>query len=234
MLISTFDCARWRAPTNAGCSAAWAAFPTTPISSTRRPRSCSGAGTPPTSVQAWRRCTRGWAGGSGCRWAAFRPPSYARAASWSGPWPTAPRRTTAGRARAAGRSPSSAHRRPERTAVCSRRLAGTYVVLQTYNEIPQRREDAVIRGKSLSLSLPLSLLLLLLVLLAACANVPLPRPQSDQDAKRFDQPAPDKGALYIYRPGRLGLPKPIHVPIVAGAPPQPNSHTSLSPESPPA
>jgi len=83
----------------------------------------------------------------------------------------------------------------------------------------------VIRGKSLSLSL--------LFVLGACANVPMAPPQADQDAKRFDQPAPDKGALYIYRPGYLGLAMPIDVAIVGGATAQLNSHTFLRLEGPP-
>ena len=83
----------------------------------------------------------------------------------------------------------------------------------------------MIRGKSLSLSL--------LFVLGACANVPMAPPQADQDAKRFDQPAPDKGALYIYRPGYLGLAMPIDVTIVGGATAQLNSHTFLRLEGPP-
>ena len=83
----------------------------------------------------------------------------------------------------------------------------------------------MIRGKSLSLSL--------LFVLGACANVPMAPPQADQDAKRFDQPAPDKGALYIYRPGYLGLAMPIDVAIVGGATAQLNSHTFLRLEGPP-
>jgi hypothetical protein len=83
----------------------------------------------------------------------------------------------------------------------------------------------VIRGKSLSLSL--------LFVLGACANVPMAPAQADQDAKRFDQPAPDKGALYIYRPGYLGLAMPIDVAIVGGATAQLNSHTFLRLEGPP-
>ena len=83
----------------------------------------------------------------------------------------------------------------------------------------------MIRGKSLSLSL--------LFVLGACANVPMAPPQADQDAKRFDQPAPDKGALYIYRPGVMGFAKPIDVAIVGGATAQLNSHTFLRLEGPP-
>jgi hypothetical protein len=83
----------------------------------------------------------------------------------------------------------------------------------------------VIRGKSLSLSL--------LFVLGACANVPMAPPQADQDAKRFDQPAPDKGALYIYRSGWIGVAKPIDVAIVGGATAQLNSNTYLRLEGPP-
>jgi len=82
----------------------------------------------------------------------------------------------------------------------------------------------VIRGKSLSLSL--------LFVLGACANVPMAPPQADQDAKRFDQPAPDKGALYIYRSGWIGVAKPIDVAIVGGATAQLNSNTYLRLEGP--
>ena len=83
----------------------------------------------------------------------------------------------------------------------------------------------MIRGNSLSLSL--------LFVLGACANVPMAPPQADQDAKRFDQPAPDKGALHIYRPGVMGFAKPIDVAIVGGATAQLNSHTFLRLEGPP-
>ena len=83
----------------------------------------------------------------------------------------------------------------------------------------------MIRGKSLSLSL--------LFVLGACANVPMAPPQADQDAKRFDQPAPDKGALYIYRSGWIGVAKPIDVAIVGGATAQLNSNTYLRLEGPP-
>lgn len=83
----------------------------------------------------------------------------------------------------------------------------------------------MIRGKGLSLSL--------LFVLGACANVPMAPPQADQDAKRFDQPAPDKGALYVYRPGLLGLAMPIDVAIVGGATAQLNSYTYLRLEGPP-
>jgi len=69
--------------------------------------------------------------------------------------------------------------------------------------------------------------------LGACANVPMAPAQADQDAKRFDQPALDKGALYIYRPGWLGLAMPIDVAIVGGATAQLGSNTYLRLEGPP-
>ena len=75
MRNSTSGCARWRAPTNAACWAAWAASPTTPTSSTRRPRSCSGAGTFYISPGMRADVLAGRAG-SGCRWAAFRRASW--------------------------------------------------------------------------------------------------------------------------------------------------------------
>jgi hypothetical protein len=83
----------------------------------------------------------------------------------------------------------------------------------------------VIRGKSLSLSL--------LFMLGACASGPTAPPQADQEAKRFDQPAPDKGALYIYRPGWLGLAKAVDVALVGGATAQLGSNTYIRLEGPP-
>ncbi len=81
------------------------------------------------------------------------------------------------------------------------------------------------RGKSLSL--------LLLLTLGACAGGPAAPPQADQEAKRFDPPAPDKGALYIYRPGWFGLARSVDVAIVGGATAElgPNSYIRL--EGPP-
>ena len=89
----------------------------------------------------------------------------------------------------------------------------------------------MIRGKSLSLSLSLSLPLLFV--LGACASGPMAPPQADQEAKRFDQPAPDKGALYIYRPGWLGLAKAVDVALVGGATAQLGSNTYIRLEGPP-
>ena len=57
------------------------------------------------------------------------------------------------------------------------------------------------------LGLPLSVLLVV----GACAGSPSAPPQADQQAKRFDQPPPDKGALYVYRSGLLGMTRPIDV-----------------------
>jgi hypothetical protein len=57
--------------------------------------------------------------------------------------------------------------------------------------------------------------------------------QADQEAKRFDQPAPDKGALYVYRTGLLGIARPIDVAIVGGASAQLASNTYFRLEGPP-
>ena len=79
-------------------------------------------------------------------------------------------------------------------------------------------------------------LLLLLApafLLAACANVPMAPQQADQEGKRFDQPAPDKGALYIYRTGLMAVAVPIDVAIVGGATAKLASNTYLRLEGPP-
>ena len=85
------------------------------------------------------------------------------------------------------------------------------------------------RGKIVTLSL----LLAPAFLLAACATVAMAPQQADQEGKRFDQPAPDKGALYIYRTGLMGVAKPIDVAIVGGASAQLASNTYLRLEGPP-
>ena len=85
------------------------------------------------------------------------------------------------------------------------------------------------RGKIVSLSV----LLVPLVMVGACANVPMAPQQADQEGKRFDQPAPDKGALYVYRTGLMGIAKPIDVAIVGGASAQLASNTYLRLEGPP-
>jgi hypothetical protein len=71
------------------------------------------------------------------------------------------------------------------------------------------------------------------LLLAACAGGPPAPQQADQEAKAFGPPAPDKGALYIYRPGWLGLAKAIDVTVVGGATAQLGSNNYLRLEGPP-
>lgn len=74
--------------------------------------------------------------------------------------------------------------------------------------------------------------LLLLVALGACASVPMGSPQEDQEAKRFDQPAPDKGALYVYRTGWMASARAIDVAIVGGAKAELATNTYLRLEGP--
>ena len=78
-----------------------------------------------------------------------------------------------------------------------------------------------------SLSLPL------LLAAAACANVPLADSQQDAEAKRFEQPARDNGALYVYRAGLMGLARPIDVSIAGGVSAALASNTYLRLEGPP-
>ena len=79
--------------------------------------------------------------------------------------------------------------------------------------------------RALSLSLLLSL--------AACANGPVAGPQDDQQAKLFEQPARDKGALYVYRHELMGFTHPIDVAIAGGASAQLPINTYLRLEGPP-
>jgi hypothetical protein len=72
-----------------------------------------------------------------------------------------------------------------------------------------------------------------LLALGACAQVPMADPQADQEGRRFDPPAPGKGALYIYRSGLMGLTRPIGVAIAGGASAQLASNTYLRLEGPP-
>jgi hypothetical protein len=81
------------------------------------------------------------------------------------------------------------------------------------------------RGRCLSL-LPI-------LMLAACAGGPAAPPQADQEAKRFDRPEPDKGALYIYRPGWFGMAQSVDVAIAGGASAQLGSNTYVRLEGPP-
>lgn len=78
-----------------------------------------------------------------------------------------------------------------------------------------------------------TLSLFLMLASAACASVPMANPQDDQQAKRFDRPAQDKGALYVYRQGWMAFSKPVEVGIVGGANAQLASNTYLRLEGPP-
>jgi hypothetical protein len=77
------------------------------------------------------------------------------------------------------------------------------------------------------LSLPL------LLAVSACANVPFADRQQDAEAKRFDQPARDSGALYVYRSGYMGLARPIDVSIAGGVTAELASNTYMRLEGPP-
>ena len=73
----------------------------------------------------------------------------------------------------------------------------------------------------------------LLLAIAACANVPLADPQQDAEAKRFEQPARNNGALYVYRSSLMGLARPIDVSIAGGVSAELASNTYLRLEGPP-
>jgi len=73
----------------------------------------------------------------------------------------------------------------------------------------------------------------LLLAVTACANVPLAAPQEDVDAKRFEQPARDNGALYVYRSGLMGFARPIDISIAGGVSAELASNTYLRLEGPP-
>ncbi|MFI4999371.1 MAG: hypothetical protein ACHQK9_05785 [Reyranellales bacterium] len=57
----------------------------------------------------------------------------------------------------------------------------------------------------------------LLLALGACASVPLTSVGEDEEAKRFDRPDQDRGALYIYRQGWMAVGKNVDVSIAGGA-----------------
>jgi hypothetical protein len=80
---------------------------------------------------------------------------------------------------------------------------------------------------------PRILSLPLLLAVSACANVPLADRQQDAEAKRFDLPARDSGALYVYRPGYMGLARPIDVSIAGGVTAELASNTYMRLEGPP-
>lgn len=79
------------------------------------------------------------------------------------------------------------------------------------------------------LSLPVPILLMA----GACAGSPSAPPQADQQAKQFDRPAPDKGAVYVYRSGLLGMMRPIDVSLAGGAQAQLGYNTFIRVEGPP-
>ena len=83
----------------------------------------------------------------------------------------------------------------------------------------------MVRGVALSVSV--------LLVVGACAGSPSAPPQADQQAKRFDQPAPDKGAVYVYRSGVLGMLVPIDVNLAGGASAQLGYNTFIRIEGPP-
>ena len=83
----------------------------------------------------------------------------------------------------------------------------------------------MVRGVALSVSV--------LLVVGACAGSPSAPPQADQEAKRFDQPAPDKGAVYVYRSGVLGMLVPIDVNLAGGASAQLGYNTFIRVEGPP-
>lgn len=72
-----------------------------------------------------------------------------------------------------------------------------------------------------------------LLLAGACAGSPSAPPQADQQAKRFDPPAPSKGALYVYRSGLMGAMRPLDVSLAGGASAQLGYNTFIRVEGPP-
>lgn len=84
------------------------------------------------------------------------------------------------------------------------------------------------------LGLRLSLMALPLVLVVgACAGSPSAPSQADQAAKRFDPPAPAKGALYVYRSGLMGAMRPLDVSLAGGSSAQLGYNTFIRVEGPP-
>lgn len=79
------------------------------------------------------------------------------------------------------------------------------------------------------LALPLSLM----IVAGACAGSPSASSQADQEAKRFEPPAPSKGALYVYRSGLMGAMRPVDVSLAGGASAQLGYNTFIRVEGPP-
>ncbi|MFO1081803.1 MAG: hypothetical protein U1E23_14375 [Reyranellaceae bacterium] len=76
-------------------------------------------------------------------------------------------------------------------------------------------------------------LLSALALLSGCGGSPSAPAQADQEAKQFPPPAPDKGALYVYRASWLGAARPLDVALVGGATVQLPPNTFIRLEGPP-
>ena len=79
------------------------------------------------------------------------------------------------------------------------------------------------------LALPLSLM----IVAGAGAGSPSAPSQADQEAKRFEPPAPSKGALYVYRSGLMGAMRPVDVSLAGGASAQLGYNTFIRVEGPP-
>ena len=79
----------------------------------------------------------------------------------------------------------------------------------------------------------LSLSLSILLLVGACAGSPSAPTQADQQAKRFDQPPPDTGAVYVYRSGPVGHDAADRCQLAGGAPAQLGYNTFIRVEGPP-
>ncbi|MBV8413002.1 MAG: hypothetical protein JOY64_35645 [Alphaproteobacteria bacterium] len=74
----------------------------------------------------------------------------------------------------------------------------------------------------------------LLLAAAACGASPTAPQQADQEAKQFAQPAPDKGALYVYRsPGFFGAAQALDIGIAGGASAALAPNTYIRIEGPP-
>jgi hypothetical protein len=89
------------------------------------------------------------------------------------------------------------------------------------------KEISVPGGRRVALVFPL------LLLLGACGASPSAPQQADLEAKQFPQPAPDKGALYVYRTSWLGAARALDVGVVGGASAQLAPNTFIRIEGPP-
>jgi hypothetical protein len=74
----------------------------------------------------------------------------------------------------------------------------------------------------------------LLLALAACGASPTAPQQADQEAKQFPPPAPDKGAIYVYRStGFYGAAQALDIGIAGGASAALAPNTYIRIEGPP-